>query len=155
MSEEEKKKEETTIIVKGVDKDIKDALKEIADASGKALSDIVREALKLYVTAREAGLQIVKGVAETMKEIVSQKDVITIKNIGELLLEKADLEAFQNKIVILNVDKLEFADDVDPKIFQEKIDKIVNVKELIVPKTLPKAIILMRCSYVNKIIQRQ
>ncbi|HLI46943.1 MAG TPA: hypothetical protein VKU94_07105 [Geobacterales bacterium] len=154
MADEEKKKSEATIIVKGIDQDVKDALKQIADNTGRALSDIVREALKLYVTAREAGVQVVKGVAETVKELSSQKDVITIKNIGELTLEKLDLLSFQNKIAILNVDKLEFADDVDPEIFQQKIDRIVNVKELIVPKSLPKALILTRCSYINKIIQR-
>ncbi|MDT7892430.1 MAG: ribbon-helix-helix protein, CopG family [Thermoproteota archaeon] len=154
MSEEKTQKEEkATIIVKNVDQDIKETLKNIAETSGKAVSEVVREALKLYVAAKETGAQLVKGIATTTKQLVSE-DLITIKNIGELSLSKEDIISFEKKIALVNIDKLEFADDVTPDLFKEKVEQIINVKELIVPKTLPKALILPKCSYVNKIIQR-
>jgi hypothetical protein len=109
--------------------------------------------LKLYVAAKETGAQLVKGIATTTKQLVSE-DLITIKNIGELSLSKEDIISFEKKIALVNIDKLEFADDVTPDLFKEKVEQIINVKELIVPKTLPKALILPKCSYVNKIIQR-
>jgi predicted transcriptional regulator len=154
MSEEKTQKEEkATIIVKNVDQDIKETLKNIAETSGKAVSEIVREALKLYVAARETGAQVVKGIATAAKQVVSE-DVITIKNIGELSLNKEDIISFEKKIAFINIEKLEFTDDVTADVFKEKVDQIINVKELIVPKSLPKALILPKCSYVNKIIQR-
>jgi len=154
MGEEKTQKEEkATIIVKNVDQEVKETLKNIAETSGKAISEVVREALKLYVAARETGAQVVKGIAAATKQVISE-DLITIKNIGELSLSKDDIISFEKKIAFVNIDKLEFADDVTPDLFKEKVEQIINVKELIVPKTLPKALFLPKCSYVNKIIQR-
>lgn len=156
MSEEPEKKEEkketSVIIVKGIDQDLKDALKEIAEASGKAISELVREAIKLYVVTREAGAKVVKTVSSSAQELLTPPNVITIKNIGELSLNKEDLLAFKEKISLININKLEFAEDVTADVFQEKVERIVNVKELIVSKTLPKHVLLPKCSYVEKII---
>lgn len=154
MGEEEKKEKKETIIIKGIDKELKETLKNIAEASGKAMSELAKEALKLYVVARETGAQAIRTVSTTVQELTSAPNVITIKNIGELSLGKQDLMDFKEKIALLNIDKLELLEDITLDVFQEKIERITNVKELIVPKSIPKSVILLKCSYVNKIIQK-
>lgn len=154
MAEEEKSEKKEALIIKGIDKDLKESLKGLAETSGKAVSELAREALKLYVTMREVGAQAGKAIVSTTQELLSQPNVISIKNIGELSLSKDDLLSFKEKIALFNIDKLEFADDVTLDVFQEKIERIVNVKELIIPKSIPKSVILPKCSYINKIIQK-
>ncbi len=146
----EEKKAKSVIIVKGVEEDIKESLKEVAEISGKAISDVVREALRLYVAAREIGSKTVETITSTTKELIAA-NVTVIKNIGELSLNKEDLLAFKEKVSFMNINKLEFAEDVTEDVFQEKVDKIVNVKELIVSKNLPKHVLLPKCNYVDKI----
>lgn len=148
----EEKKETDTLIVKGIEKEIKEALRNLAEQTGKTMSDLMREAIRIYLSAREAGSKIVKSATSAIKEEL--EDVITIKNIGEVSLSKEDLVSFEKKVALINIDKLELLEDVDTETFKNKIEKIVNVKELIVPKSIPKAILLPKCSYVNKIIQR-
>jgi GT2 family glycosyltransferase len=78
-----------------------------------------------------------------------------IKGIGELQLSKEDLLSFKEKVLLMNIDKLEFANDVDTNLLLEKIEKIVNVKELILPKTIPKSAILPKSTYIGKIVIKE
>ena len=148
---EEEKKEKETIIVKGIDKELKEAIKTTAELTGKAMSDIIREAIKFYVSAKEIGSAAVKEITTGVKEITGVEQT-TIKSIGELTLTKEDLLGFKGKIVLLNIGKLEFADDVTLELFEEKISKIVDVKELIIPKNIPKFVVLPKSSHIGKII---
>jgi len=148
---EEEKKEKETIIVKGVDKELKEAIKTAAELTGKAMSDVIREALRFYVSAKEIGSTAVKEITTGIKEITGVEQT-TIKSIGELTLTKEDLLGFKGKVILLNIGKLEFADDVTLELFEEKISKIVDVKELIIPKSIPKFVVLPKSSHIGKII---
>jgi metal-responsive CopG/Arc/MetJ family transcriptional regulator len=118
------------------------------------MSEIIREAIRLYVSEREVGTAAAKEVVSTLKEVTAPT-YVTIKGIGELQLSKEDLLSFKEKVLLMNIDKLEFANDVDTNLLLEKIEKIVNVKELILPKTIPKSAILPKSTYIGKIVIKE
>jgi metal-responsive CopG/Arc/MetJ family transcriptional regulator len=150
----EESKEKKAIIIKGLDEQLRTAVKELANTTGKTMSEIIREAIRLYVSAREVGTAAAKEVVSTLKEVTAPT-YVTIKGIGELQLSKEDLLSFKEKVVLMNIDKLEFANDVDTNLLLEKIEKIVNVKELILPKTIPKSAILPKSTYIGKIVIKE
>jgi Ribbon-helix-helix protein, copG family. len=150
----EESKEKKTIIIKGLDEQLRTAVRELANVTGKTMSEIIREAIRLYVSAREVGATAAKEVLSPLKEIIPA-NYVTIKGIGELQLTKEDLVSFKEKVVLMNIDKLEFANDIDTNLLLEKVEKIINVKELILPKSIPKASILPKCTYIGKIIIKE
>jgi hypothetical protein len=53
--------------------------------------------------------------------------------------------------VFRNIGKLVFMDDINDEIFQEKVRKIINVNELVIPRELSKLKVLSRSMHIKRI----
>ena len=169
MSSEEGERERKVYSIRGLDPRLYEEFAKLARTLGMSVGELMNEAMRLTIAALEAGKDlgrgvktVVKGVLdllkiplETARDILEKSvDVDIVSGIDELEVSRADLEAAPRPVLFINVKRLVIADDVDPKLVEEKIAGIKLVDEVSIPKTIPKLLIARKCSMVRKIVVR-
>ncbi len=71
----------------------------------------------------------------------------------EVIVSKNELESLEKPVIFKNIKVLTFTEDIDWPTFRDYVEKIENIKDLKVPKTLTKLQILAKSKNVAKIIQ--
>ncbi len=147
MSEEERRSEEEKrpISIRGVDRRLYEEMVVLARDLGKTIGELLNDAMALFLTFKEGAKEIKGAVAEGLEKV---KPVV-ISNVEELVLNADDLREVKGVLLIRNVKKLEFGDDVTQALFDEKVKRIIKVDELIIPKSLSKIRVLAKSLFVK------
>ena len=74
-----------------------------------------------------------------------------IEGIDELNVSKKDLLESERALVFVGIGKLRFENDVDKETFRSKVRAIYHCKELVIPETLPKMLVLSVSRKVGKV----
>jgi hypothetical protein len=103
--------------------------------------------------AKKRGVAIGELTTEAMQSLLASAGapVYTIGNLDMLTVSRNDLESVEGTIVLSNIDLLEFADDVDWPIFNQRIKTISNVDLLRIPRSLSKFQVLTKSKNVELI----
>lgn len=154
--ERERRKDVT---IRGVDSDLYDRAAEIARRTGKTIGEVINEALGLFIDLSEgirAGIQpLVEGAKEASRRIgegISSAVPTVISDLEEIEVTRVDLEQFDRRVVFQNIDRLVFADDVDPETFDRYVALIRNCDEVRPPKGVSKLLVLSKCRRVERLV---
>jgi hypothetical protein len=145
----EKKEEKTTVTIRGLDKKLYREIMSLAKQAGKTVGEAINEAMELLISLGEG----VVATGEKFREGIESTFLTQINGIEELTLSEEDLSEVKGQLLIRNINKLVFKDDVEQGTFDRKIRRLININELHIPKTLSKIKVLSRSSKVKKIIE--
>jgi len=104
--------------------------------------------------ARNRGIAIGKLVTQAMSNLLEVKPMgnYKIQNIEEeVIISKKDLESLDKPVILKNIVKLTFTEDVDGPTFINCVERMENIEELKVPGTLTKLLVLAKSKHVGKI----
>ena len=141
MSEEEKR----PISIRGVDRRLYEEMVVLARELGKTIGGLLNDAMALFLTFKEGAKEITGAVTEGLEKV----KLVVIGNVEELVLNANDLREVKGVLLIRNIKKLEFGDDVTQELFDEKVKRIIKVDELIIPKSLSKISVLDKSLFVK------
>jgi hypothetical protein len=122
----------TDVTIRGIEDEVYSRFAAEAKKGGKAIGELTTEVMRAYL----------------------DKDLpisYLIQNIDKLTVSKVDLESMDGPIHFMNIDVLEFMEDVDWTVFKAHVERIENVDKIIVPKTLSKFQILSKSRNVDKV----
>ncbi|MCD6357732.1 MAG: hypothetical protein J7L75_04045 [Thermoproteales archaeon] len=139
-------KETKGVFIRGVDKSLYQEISELARRIGKTVGEVTNEAYRLLLST---GF-FLEDVARSFEE--GLRGVAVVGPVGELEVTGSDLESYGRRVAFRGIDRLVFR-DVSPETFDKYVSRIAFVKELVVPKTLPKMIVLTKCRYVDRIVE--
>ncbi|MEM0155973.1 MAG: hypothetical protein QW597_05165 [Thermoplasmataceae archaeon] len=134
------------ISVKGIRKDVYDKVSQIAKATGKTLGEVTNEAYKSMIGAFDG----LGNISRNFKQGLVGGMAKYIENIKNVDISGKDLEEIGHKTVFKNIDTLTLT-DVNDETFDKYVDAIINVKKVIIPATLRKSRVILKCSYVDAI----
>lgn len=151
MADSEKSKskneeEKQNISVKGVRKDIYSRVLNLTRETGQTLGDITNEAYRTFLSGIDGAVHLSKNFFEG----AAQSHVKHVENIKSLTLEKKDIEEFPGKVAFRNMDIL-ILEDLTTEDVEKHIESISNVKVVKIPKTVSKASIVLRSSFIDEI----
>ena len=144
--------------VRGLDRDLYMRMVSIAKSLGKTTGELINEAIRLYlaliegpgITIRKA-VGILSSLSQAFKEGLKETELIWIKNIDEIELTRQEIERLGKKVLISNVKKVIFSEDVDEEVFDRFIYRIIACGEVIVPRQISRIIVYSKCQFVDKI----
>ena len=137
-------KEVTDIAVNEVPKAIRNLSESLSDTL-----DAILRAAKVTLDTMRLPLSAVENVIKSISE--ETLNVLVISDISELTVSSSDLKSVDKPIVFKNIEKLVFTDDVTPELFSNKVKMIRSCGEVVVPKTIPKLLVLSKCRRVRRI----
>jgi len=108
--------------------------------------------------AKRRGVSIGELTTKVMKEFVegvSGKPVYRISDQPAITVSKNDLESTDGVVSFSDIEMLEFEDDVDWETFRNRVDKIVDVEVLVLPKSLSKFQVLTKARDVQMITSKK
>lgn len=147
MSEDKNVKERETISIRGVNRDLYHRLGLFAKETGITIGEAVNNAMAAFLGTIEeiktSGKELIEGLQKGMN--------MYIGDIEELTVEREDLENVDTSIVLRNIKKLEFSEDIDQELFNKKIRRIINIEELIIPEKLSKFQVLAKGFGIKKL----
>ncbi|GEM_PF-2525576 len=159
MSTEKKKKD---VLIRGVDEEAYREVATLAKELNVSIGSIVSEALMLFSSLVEeqdailfVPLRIVRKTRKYMPSPIRRIVPYVVRHLGKLRINGKDLVNLDSPVIFLSIDELIFEDDVDEKIFDEKVFKIVNCGTIEIPSHLRKFIVLRKTFYVREIRVRQ
>ena len=91
--------------------------------------------------AKRRGVPIGELTTKVMKDFVegsSGKVVYHISDLQQLTVSKNDLESTHGTVSFSDIAMLEFADDVDWETFKSRVDRIEDVRLVVLPKSISK-----------------
>jgi hypothetical protein len=104
--------------------------------------------------AKRRGVPIGELTTKVMKDFVedsSGKTVYKISDVAQLVVSKNDLISIDGVVSLSDIDMLEFSDDVDWETFKKKVDRIEDVRLVVVPDTLSKFQVLTKARDVQMV----
>jgi len=118
-----------TVAVRGLDTELYNQIFSLAKSSGKRISDVMNEALKIYLISENNDQRYHNGGVKAQ----------SIKNDGYVLLSKRDILSLKNEIgefIIETSGRLVFEKDVDRKALDCIHSVIINGGSVEVPREL-------------------
>ncbi len=125
--------EVTDVTIRGIDDDVYARFAAEAKRKGVAIGELTTSVMRDYVDAS------------------SGKPAYHISDLAQLTVSKNDLESVDGLVSFSDVDMLEFADDVDWEIFKTKVERIEDVRVIILPKSLSKFQVLTKARDVQMV----
>lgn len=103
--------------------------------------------------AKRRGLAIGEFATIAMREALKESDrpVYRIENQEDLSVSKRDLESMDGPIIFADIESLEFEDDVDWALFRQHVERIEDVENLIIHKSLSKFQVLTKSRNVESV----
>lgn len=123
----------TDVTIRGIDDDVYSKFAAEAKQTGKAIGELTTEVMAAYVGRDKPA-------------------VYKIQNIDTLSVSRNDLNTMDGPVIFLNIDVLEFEDDVDWTSFKDHVERIENVDKIVLSKNLSKFQILSKAKNVEKIV---
>jgi|ECHhosMinimDraft_1075155.scaffolds.fasta_scaffold00009_47 hypothetical protein len=161
MPAESKDENETkTVTIRGVNKEVYNEVVRLSREIGKSVGEITNQALTLFLSiANEASRAISSvggGVVETGKAFIegfreSRKDITIISNIDEMEISKDELISYGKPISFRNIKRLTFT-DIDQNTFENYIDSLISIEELVIPSSVNKLKLLQRSRFIKRIV---
>jgi|Deesub1362B_J571_1020462.scaffolds.fasta_scaffold00005_27 predicted DNA-binding protein len=145
MSSKEKKE---VVSIRGVDKELYQQLSAFAKEVGKTVGEVINEAMAIFISLKEGLSEAGGKFVEELEKTISTY----IGNIDEISVSKEDLQDIKGSIIFRNIGKLIFTDDIDNELFQKKVKRIINVNELVIPKSLSKMKVLSKSMHIKKVV---
>jgi hypothetical protein len=146
------------ITIRGVNPELYNSVAELSRKLGMSIGEAINEAMRLLLDVR-GGLvgsiqPLVEGVKEAGKSIsegISNLTPIPISGIEEIELSKEDFEKFGRRVLISNVRKVVFSQDVDEATLEKYVAVIRDCDEVSFPKSISKLLALSKCRDVSKV----
>ena len=150
-----------TITVRGVDGELYKRIVNFARESGKTVGEVMNQAMSTFLSitgkagekiddaiykAKETGRAFIEGFNE------SRKDILVVSDMVELTANKNEIISAGKPISFRNIKRL-VLEDIDEQTFDNYIDSIINVDELVIPRSLNKFKVLQKCRFVKSITQ--
>jgi len=127
--------EMTDVTIRGIDDEVYSKFAAEAKKNGKAIGELTTEVMRSFVD---------RGSPKIYK----------IQNIDSLTVSKVDLESMDGLVAFTNIDELEFMEDVDWATFKDRVDSIVNVDRIVLPKGLSKFQVLSKSKNIDQVITK-
>lgn len=159
-NKEEKEEEKVSVTIRGVDKKLYENITKKAKELNITVGNLLNEAMREFLSILDEGLDTFQKITDRTvtsirANIPTQPSNIIIKDIGEIKLSASDLLKAEKPIVIINVRKVVFSEDVTEDLFKDKIKAIKLSDEVIIPKSISIILVAQRCQLVKRIIQAQ
>lgn len=122
----------TDVTIRGIDDEVYSKFAAEAKKGGKAIGELTTEVMRSYVDR-------------------SAPKIYKIQNIDNLTVSKVDLESMDGLVAFTNIDELEFMEDVDWATFKDRVDSIVNVDRIVLPKGLSKFQVLSKSKNIDQV----
>ncbi|RLE75930.1 MAG: hypothetical protein DRZ80_01950 [Thermoprotei archaeon] len=155
MPMDKKKKD---VLIRGVDEEAYREVATLAKELNVSVGSIVSEALMLFSSLVEeqdamlfVPLKIARITRKYMPSPIRKIVPYIVRHLGRLRISGKDLANLDSPVIFLSIDELIFEDDVDEKIFDEKVFKIVNCGTVEIPSHLRKFVVLRKTFYVREI----
>jgi len=154
----EEKSEKVSVTIRGIDKNLYESISKKAKELNTTVGSIFNEAMREFLGVLDEGLDTFqkitdKTVTTLRATIPTASSNIVLRDIGEIKLSYSDLQKADKPIIIINVRKVIFADDVTDEIFREKIKAIKIADEVYIPKAVSMISAAQRCQLVKRIVQ--
>ncbi|HLH85860.1 MAG TPA: hypothetical protein VKU79_03220 [Thermoplasmataceae archaeon] len=137
-----------TISIRGIKEDAYRRMTRLAKETGKTIGEITNDAYHAFIASVEGA----KRLSREFIEGLNSTETKSISNLKKVTISGSDLKEIDGPIRFSNIDDLRF-ESVDPSDFEKKVASIVNVKTLTIPKSISKSKVLLKCSFVDEIIQ--
>ncbi len=152
--------DERTITIRNIDKETYDKLMAVARELGMKSGEIVNQALRAFLATVEYGITVpIEATREAGKRFLSKlaelKEAVIISDLDKLEVSAKDLSEVEGKVVFRNIKELRLGDDVTPELFRSKVMGIALVDRLVVPKGLPKLLVLQRAKFVREVVKEE
>ncbi len=107
--------------------------------------------------AKKRGMPIGELTTAAMKAMISipAETVYQIGNLDELSVSKSDLESLPGKVILSNIDLLQFDESVDWTALDKHVKEISNIDVLRIPSQLSKFQILTKSRNVDLIQEKK
>ncbi len=152
MSEEKETKndreneEKTTISVKGVSKDIYNRMSKIARETGQTIGEVTNDAYKVFIGTFEGAI----GISREFIKGAKSSHVQVVSNFKKLEMTGKDINDLGGRVSFRNIESLRLR-DISQEDFDSKVDSILQVKKLVLPKEIKKSSVVVRCNFVDSI----
>ncbi|RSN67683.1 hypothetical protein D9Q81_07775 [Candidatus Korarchaeum cryptofilum] len=145
------------ITIRGLNPELYNSVAELSRRLGISIGEAINEAMKLLLDVM-GGLRsiqpLVEGVKEAGKSIsegISNLTPVPISGIEEIELSKEDFEKFGRRVLISNVRKVVFSQDVDEATLEKYVAVIRDCDEVSFPKSISKLLALSKCRDVDRV----
>ncbi len=123
----------TDVTIRGIDDDVYARFAAEAKRKGIAIGELTTSVMRDYVDAS------------------SGKSAYHITDLTQLTVSKTDLESVDGLVSFSDIEMLEFDDDVDWDIFKTKVERIEDVRVVVLPKSLSKFQVLTKARDVQMV----
>jgi len=152
--------DEKTVTVRNIDKETYDKLMAVARELGMKSGEVINQALRTFLATVEYGISMpIEATKEASKQFFAKlaelKDVSIISDLDKLDVSAEDLNAVKGKVLFRNIKELRFEDDVTIDLFKSKILGITLVDKSVLPKNLPKLVVLRRAKFVKEVVRAE
>ncbi|MCE4613977.1 MAG: hypothetical protein F7B60_00375 [Desulfurococcales archaeon] len=146
--------------IRGIDPETYEAFSKLARDLNTSIGRLISEAMRLTITLGGTGTKIGLKKLGELSSIITKggktetydENIEVITGIKELEVSKTDLEKTEKPIVLLNMRKLTFSNDVTWDLLDQKIKEIKLVDEIVIPSHIPKLKLAKKCIMVERII---
>ncbi len=146
------------ITIRGVNPELYNSVAELSRRLGISIGEAINEAMRLLLDVR-SGLAgsiqpLIEGVKEAGKSVsegISNLTPIPISGVEEIELSKEDFEKFGKRVLISDVGKVVFSQDVDEGTLEKYVAVIRDCEEVSFPKSVSKLLALSKCRNVGKV----
>lgn len=106
--------------------------------------------------AKRRGVPIGELTTMVMRALVDES-ISRAYRIGDLVsltVSKNDLDSLDGMVTFCSIKMLEFGDDIDWETFDKHVEKISNIKTVMIPPALTKFQVLTKCKFVSKVMTK-
>ena len=147
------------ITIRGVDRTLYGRLSKLARRMGVNVGTLINQSMELFLSMipQDGGPRLPQGPlnlsAEFMRGFLEGLGHV-IEDVEELTMSRRDLLEADRELVFVRVGRLEFEDDVDRETFRSRVRAIYHCKEVVIPETLPKVLVLSVSRGIGRIVVR-
>lgn len=146
------------ITIRGLNPELYRGVAELSKRLGVSIGEIMNEAMKLLLDARGelmTGLgPLMEGIwsaGKALSEGISNLAPVPISGVEEVELSKEDFARFGRRILITDIRRVIFSQDVDEETLEKYVAVIRNCDEVSFPKSTSKLLALSKCRNVGKV----
>jgi len=108
---------------------------------------------KFAAEAKKRGVPIGELATQVMRDLVEKgaTPVYKIEGLENISVSKRDLKSLDGIVRFSNIEVLEFEDDVDWDVFKDKVERIEDVENVVIPRNLSKFQVLTKARNVEHV----
>lgn len=148
-----------TITIRGINRDLYERMVNVARNSGKTVGEVMNQAMMTFLgvagrvgekidEATQKTISVGKAFIEGYNEV--GKNIYVVSDLEELRVSKNEIMTLGKPVSFRNIRRL-ILDDIDQQTINQYIDSIISVDEVVVPSSINKLFLLLKCKFVKKI----